>query len=115
YADGMDPATETLVLQDESGDVRVKVVCGDRREMLDPEETVRFWSSSGYLAEYMDDGTRVALADRNRCAGAVVMVGPGEDGGEPVVTMKETYATGYRTSVRVTLTAPLESFVDAYR
>jgi len=43
------------------------------------------------------------------------MVSPDEATGDPLVTVKETYSTGSRTSVRVTLTAPIESFEEAYR
>lgn len=113
--EGVDPSTEVLSLQDHSGQTHVRIVCVDRSETLDPDETVRFWGSPFYLANFMEPGTIVSIADHSHCAGAVMMVGPGEDGGADTVTLKETYSTGNRTSVRVTLTAPLETFEDAYR
>lgn len=114
-AERTDPSTEELHLQGRDGRETITIVCADRRDMLDPDETVRFWKSPFYLAGFMDPGTIVMLSDHTRTAGAVVMVGPDEASGEPMVTIKETFSAGYRTSVRVTLTAPLESFEEAYR
>jgi len=109
------PSAESVTLQDHTGRTQVTMVSANRCEMLDPGETVRFWNSPGYLSSFMEPGTIVAISEHNRCAGAIVLVGPGEDDGELMVTVKEIYSTGMRASVRVTLTTPLETFDEVYR
>lgn len=110
-----EPSTEVLALQDLSGRTQIRVVCADRCETLDPKETIQFWRSPFYLDRFMEPGSLVAIADHNHFAGAVVIVSPEETGDEVIVTIKETYPVGSRTSVRVTLTTPLDSFDEAYR
>lgn len=110
------PGTDSIVIDmSDSGLAEVRIVGADRRHLLDCAETLRFWTSSGYLSQFMKPGTAVVLSDRSGASGAVVLVSPGGRSGKPVVTMKESYDAGQRDSIRVTFTAELTIFQEAYR
>lgn len=111
-----DPITEDVALQMQGiGSAEVHVIGANRWDVLDSADTVRYWKSEDYLAEFMESGTLVVLTDRNRSAAGVVMVSPGVETGTPMVTVKEAYDLTSNTAVRVTLTTELASVHETYR
>src|SRR5688500_15016085 len=59
-----DSETDRVLLQMRGpGRADVEIVCTERWNVLDSAETVHFWTSEEYLAEYMEPGTLVVLSD----------------------------------------------------
>jgi hypothetical protein len=111
-----DPDTDSVTFDLRGpGHAQVNIVGANRCNVLDPADTVRFWASEEYLADFMEPGTLVVLTDRTRSAGGVVMVSPGAATETPVVTLKETCDLANNISVRVTLTTELATFHETYR
>lgn len=110
------PGTETIVIgMRDSGLAEVRIVGADRRNVLDPAETARFWTTPRYLTEFMDRETVVVLSEHSGASAAVVLVSPGRVTGQPVVTVKESYELRHNVSVRATFTADFAIFHDMYR
>lgn len=111
-----DPDTDSVMLHMHgSSRADVNIVGVNRCNVLDPAETVRFWTSREYLEDFMEPGTLVVLSDRTRTSGGVVMVSPGADTGNPMVTVKEVFDLANNVSVRVSLTTELATFHETYR
>ena len=113
---GFDPDTDAVTLSWRgTRDAEVGILAAARCNVLDTAETVRYWTSEKYLSEHMDTETVVVLSERTRKGGGAVLVSPGDADGGPVVTVKEAFDLGRDISVRVTLTADIETLPEIYR
>ncbi len=108
-----DPEMMVVGLRAEDG-AEVEIVGSDQQNLLDTPDMIRFWASESYLTEFMAPGTKVVLTEIRGNTGVVVMVSPGTDGHDPVVTIKEIIALGCGMAFRVTFTADLATLEDSY-
>lgn len=110
-----EPGTERSVLgMQDHRHTLLRIVGADRRNVLNPVETVRFWTSPEYISDYMEPGTKVVLTDRAPTQGGVVMVSPGPDSGTPIVTVMESYDVGIHGSIRTSFTSDIDTVHDAW-
>lgn len=82
---------------------------------LEARDYIEYWSSDEFVQENFPEGTEVVLVDSRGNSGAVVYLGPQEEGDPELwVTIYEVVNVDDEIRLEPTLVAPLSDFEDVY-